>query len=358
MRLVLPITAACCFISATAAAQWLPQRSGTTAELRGLSVVDGSVAWASGTHGQVLHTTDGGRHWTVDSVPGAGALDFRDVQGASARSAWAMSSGDADKAQAWIYHTTSGGARWTPQYTTRMAGVFLDAIAFWDARHGIAMGDPVGGRFFLLETSDGGRSWTRIPPDRIPPSLPGEAAFAASGTCLAVQGSGDVWIATGGGPKARVFRSTNRGRTWTVADVPVQAGDASTGLFSVAFRDARHGVAVGGDYRRPNEPTANVAVTYDGGRSWRRARTMPTGYMSAVAYVPGTRATFVAVGLAGTALSTDDGSTWTMMDSVPYNSVAFGRSGAGWAAGPRGRIAKWVGARGSVRHQTDIHSHF
>lgn len=356
MRPIL-LLAASCIATATAAGQWIPQSSGTTAELRGLSIVDASVAWASGTRGQVLRTTDGGRHWRVDSVPRASALDFRDVQGADARTAWVMSSGDADKGQAWIYHTTDGGARWAAQYTTRTTGVFLDAIAFWDATHGIALSDPVNGRFFLLTTRDGGRRWTPVPPERLPPNLPGEAAFAASGTCLAVHGGGDVWIATGGGAKARVFHSTNRGRTWSVAEVPVKAGDASSGLFSVAFRDARHGIAVGGDYRKPNEASANVAVTSDGGRSWRLARTMPAGYLSAVAFVPGTRATAVAVGLAGTAVSTDGGSSWTMVDSVAYNSVAFGASGDGWAVGPRGRIAKWRGTRWSVRSRTDSRAH-
>lgn len=348
MRLVLHVVSACCLLSSGAAAQWSPQSSGTSAELRGLSVVGARVAWASGTGGVVLRTVDGGRRWRVDSVPGAGTLDFRDVHGASANEAWVMSSGDADKGQARIYRTADGGARWSLQYSTTQVGVFLDAIAFWDVRHGIALSDPVGGRFFLLTTSDGGRSWTRIPAERIPPTLPGEAAFAASGTCLTVHGDGDVWIGTGGGTRARVFHSANRGRTWSVADVPVQAGGASSGLFSVAFRDARHGVAVGGDYRKPNEPSANVAYTRDGGRTWQRARTMPAGYMSGVAFVPRTHATFVAVGLAGTAVSHDDGGSWSMVDSVAYNSVAFGASGDGWAVGPRGRVAKWRGERFSV----------
>lgn len=328
-------------------AQWAPQSSGTDAEFRGLSVVSPRVAWASGTRGRVARTTDGGATWRTDSVPGASALDLRAIHALDADVAWVMSAGPAEEGQARIFKTTDGGAHWTLQYSTAQRGVFLDAIAFWDSRHGIAMSDPVDGRLFLLTTGDGGATWTRVPPERLPPVLPGEAAFAASGSCLAVQGSGNVWIGTGGADRARVFRSTDRGRTWTVADTPVHAGAPSAGIFSVAFRDARHGVAAGGDYRTPRERTDNVAITADGGRTWTLAPgPLPAGYMSAVSYVPGAaRPTLVAVGLAGTALSTDDGRSWRMVDTAAYNSVRFvGPRGAGVAAGPGGRVARWRGA--------------
>jgi photosystem II stability/assembly factor-like uncharacterized protein len=195
---------------------------------------------------------------------------------------------------------------------------------------------------FLIVTADGGTTWTRVPPDALPPTLPGEPAFAASGTCITVQGDSSIWIATGGGERARVFRSTNRGRTWTVSDTPIHSG-GSAGIFSVAFADAQHGVIVGGDYAKPNERFDNVALTADGGRTWRLAKgPLPAGYMSAVAFLPGTRAQqLVAVGLAGTARSSDGGESWTMIDSTAYNSVAFRTARDGWAAGPRGRIAKW-----------------
>lgn len=263
-----------------------------------------------------------------------------------------MSAGEATKGQARMYATADGGSHWKLVFDTTLAGVFLDAIAFWDARHGIAMSDPVDGHLFILVTDDAGRSWRRIPPDRLPPVLPGEAAFAASGTCLTVEGAANAWIGTGGGATARVFRSTDRGRTWTVAVTPVRAGSASSGIFSVAFSDDLHGVAVGGDYQQPHSPLPNVALTDDGGKTWRLARgPLPAGYMSGVAYLPGrarvrgsavTRAgRIVAVGLAGTALSSDGGESWTMVDTVAYNSIAFTSSGEGWAVGPRGRIGRW-----------------
>ena len=326
-----------------AGAQWRPQPSGTDAEFRGLSVVSRTVAWASGARGRYARTTDAGRTWRVDSVPGAGTLDFRAVHAIDSRTAVLASAGDADKKQARIYRTADGGAHWTLVYSTEQKGVFLDALAFWDTRHGIALSDPVEGRFFLLTTGDGGRSWIRLAPDGIPPALQGEAAFAASGSCLTVQGPTNVWIGTGGGAKARVYRSTDRGRTWSVAETPVHAGGASSGIFSVAFRDARHGIAVGGDYQQATGNVANVALTDDSGETWRLAPgAPPNAYLSAVSYVPNSTLV-VAVGLAGTAVSSNLGESWTMIDSVSYNSVRFATGDAGWAAGPRGRIARWSG---------------
>jgi photosystem II stability/assembly factor-like uncharacterized protein len=324
-------------------AQWVPQSSGTNAEFRGLSVVSTSVVWASGTRGRIARTTDGGTTWVIDTVPGAATLDFRDIAAPSAKRAWALSAGEASTGAAKIFATADGGARWALQFSTDLNGVFLDALGFWDERHGIAMSDPVEGRLFLLTTDDGGATWNRVSPERSPAVLPGEAAFAASGTCLAVQGKNNVWIATGGAERARVFRSTDRGRSWSVAETPVHSGGGSAGIFSVAFADAEHGAVVGGDYQKPTEPFDNVALTDDGGRSWRRpSGPLPQGYMSGVTYLPGTRGrSLVAVGLAGTARSIDGGDSWSMLDSVAYNSVSFISPAVGWAVGPRGRIAKW-----------------
>ena len=327
---------------AVAKAQWTSAPSGTDAEWRGLSTAGASVVWASGTRGRYARSTDGGRSWHVDSLPGNSALDLRAVHALDARRAWVMSAGEAEKGQARIYRTTDAGAHWLLVYTTVQKGVFLDAIAFWDAQHGIAVSDPIDGRFFIVTTNDGGSTWSRVSPDRLPAVLPGEAAFAASGTCLTIDGESNVWIGTGGASVARVYHSVDRGRTWSVAESPIHAGSASSGIFGLAFRDDRHGIAVGGDYQMVRGGLPNVALTDDGGRSWRTARgSLPVGYLSAVSFVPGS-SSLIAVGLAGTALSSDGGESWRMVDSVGYNSVRFVDPNAGWAVGPKGRIARWT----------------
>lgn len=325
-------------VPAAARAQWTYVSSNTTAELRGLSAVSGRSVWASGARGTFVHSMDGGRTWRTDTVPGATTLDFRAIHALNDGAAYMASAGEAEKGLTRIYATGNGGRNWNLVYSTNQQGVFLDAIAFWDVKHGIALSDPVDGVFFLLTTADGGRSWARIPPDQLPRVLPGEAAFAASGSSLVVHGTGSVWIGTGGGGRARVMHSPDRGRTWIVTDAPVHADGGAAGIFSLAFFDGRRGVAVGGDYTRPRLQAPSVALTYDGGRTWHQARVAPPAYLSGVSYA-GSPARLVAVGLAGTFVSRDSGQTWTQTDSVAMNAVRF-VGNAGFAVGPRGRIAR------------------
>jgi photosystem II stability/assembly factor-like uncharacterized protein len=333
---------AVCFT--TAEAQWQSQESGTTASLRGLSAVSDRIAWASGTGGTVVRTSDGGATWRVITVPGADSLDFRDIEAFDDRRAYVLSIGNGRASR--IYKTQDGGRTWSLQFVNADSAAFYDCIAFWNVERGMAVSDPVQGRFRVLGTSDGGANWVELRPERIPPAIVGEAAFAASGTCLVVGRPDNVWIASGGASEARVYRSGSGGTTWQVASTPVRAGLSSRGIFSMAFADARRGVAVGGDYENPADMVANVALTDDGGATWRLAAGRPLGYRSAVAYVPGTDGrVLVAVGTSGSDYSVDGGETWTPIDTVGFNSVAFarGRSTAGWAVGPRGRIARWVG---------------
>ena len=328
------------FPTLVAGAQWRPLSSPTDVELRGLSVVSPRVVWASGTHGTVLRTTDAGATWKRDSVPGAATLDFRAIAATSRDLAHILSIGDSSR----IYRTTDGGRSWSLRFTATRKGSFFDAIQFWDAKHGIAMSDPVDGHFLVIATNDGGESWHEIPADGMPAALPSEGGFAASGTCLIVRGTRDAWLVSGGARVARLYHSADRGRTWTVRDTPLRAGVASAGIFSVAFRDATHGVIAGGDYQQPTLRGRNLAVTSDGGVTWTLpdSASSPMGYRSAVAFVPGGDGRrLVAVGLTGTDLSRDGGATWMPVDSVPYNSVAFAADGSGWAVGPRGRIARW-----------------
>ncbi|MEO8622289.1 MAG: glycosyl hydrolase [bacterium] len=319
-------------------AQWVAQPSGAQVEFRGLSVVSPTVAWASGQRGTVLRTTNGGLLWTIDTVPGAASLDLRSIAATSAQTAFAMSIGDSSR----IFRTVDGGRTWSVRFVGLRKGSFFDAIRFWDARHGVAVSDPVDGHFLLVTTSDGGDTWQEVPVDRMPHALANEGAFAASGSCIAVYGRSDVWFVTGGATVARVFHSSDRGRSWTVSDAPIRAGTASEGVFSVAFRDAMHGVITGGDYQKPALGGRNLALTTDAGRTWTLvdSASSPTGFRSAVEYVPGTAGRrLVVVGISGTDVSNDGGKTWVASDSVGYNSIQFGGA-TGYVVGPKGRVGK------------------
>ena len=333
-----------CFALATpaiAGAQWTYVSSGTTAELRGLSVVNDRVVWTTGARGTFLLSLDGGRSWKADSVPGATTLDLRAVHGVNGAQAFVASAGEAEKGLAKIFSTGNAGRAWELVYSTEQKGVFLDAIAFWDARHGIALSDPVDGAFVLLTTDDGGQTWSRMPAERLPRVLPGEAAFAASGSSLVVHGGSRVWIGTGGGGRARVMHSADRGRTWIVSEAPVHAEGGGAGIFAVAFFDERRGVAVGGDYTKPALAATSVALTQDGGRTWQPAASPPHAYLSGVSYA-GSAGNLVAVGLAGTFVSRDSGQTWMQRDTIALNAVRFSGT-TGVAVGPRGRIARTNG---------------
>jgi photosystem II stability/assembly factor-like uncharacterized protein len=319
-----------------ACAQWQMQTISTKSDFRGLYVVSPNVAWVSGTKGTYARITDGGKNWSVGTVPGAEKLDFRDVEAFGETTAYLLSAGPGDASR--VYKTVDGGKSWVMQFKSADPAAFLDAIAFWDEKNGIALGDPVKGLFQLIVTADGGANWKSLAARTLPPALSGEGAFAASGTCLATHGKSDVWFVTGGAKTARVFHSKDRGQNWEVSDTPIVAGAESAGIFSIAFRDKQHGMIVGGDYKKPNDSGATAATTSDGGKTWTPLdKRLP--FRSAVAWA---KDRWVAVGTSGSHVSHDNGDTWKLLDRENYNSVGFTPTGDGWAVGPKGRVAKFV----------------
>jgi photosystem II stability/assembly factor-like uncharacterized protein len=314
-------------VSTAAAQSWTPQTSGTTASFRGIAAVSDRVAWASGTGGTYVLTTDGGATWKAAQVPGAESLDFRDVHAVDERTAWLMAAGPGDKSR--LYRTTDGGAHWTLQFTNPDADGFFDSIAFWDAKRGLVVGDSVNGRMVVMTTDDGGEHWRRV---ETPPALDKEGAFAASGTAVITAGAREAWFAT---TRARVFHTADGGQSWTVAETPVRRDGPGAGIFSVAFA-ADRGIAVGGDYDKPAEDAHNIAITTDGGKTWSEPASRPSGFRSAVVYVPSIKA-WLATGTSGSDISTDGGATWKRFDSGAYNAIGFP-----WAVGPKGAIAKYA----------------
>lgn len=321
---------------------WVIQISGVTARLRGISAVNNRVIWASGSDSTVLRTDDGGEIWKKLTVT-ADKLDFRDIDAVDARTAYVLAIGNGDASR--IYKTNDGGANWVLQFRNDDPKAFYDAMSFWDARHGIVIGDSIDGKFCILTTDNGGQVWKRVPPETLPPALPNEGAFAASGTNIALWGNSHAWIATGGGARSRVLSTANRGRTWKIVEAPLQAG-ASAGIFSIAFRDARNGVIVGGDYTKESDAVNNLALTEDGGHTWKLGKGL-SGYRSVVAYAPersGKTKTLVAIGPSGADYSIDGGLTWKPLEGPGFDTLSFVRSNrrgvVGWAAGKDGAIGR------------------
>lgn len=328
---------------------WKRVDVGTAASFRGLSVVSGDVMWASGTHGTVIRTVDGGKSWNVHQVPGAQYQDFRGIRAFDAENAVIMSTGNAEKGLATIYRTSDGGKTWTLTFAPKTTGVFFDSIAFWDRKRGVVLSDPVDGHFVMFRTADGGATWTQITPEKFPAALKGEGSFAASNSCIALQGEKNIWFVTGGANVARVLRSADGGENWAAADTPVHPPNASSGLFSIAFRDDKYGVAVGGDYAKPgNSPRPTIIRTGDGGQTWKalggpdEPRSL---FFSSIAFLP-SRQTDISgmpgiwvVGPVG-AFMKPEGKPWVAEGAENLNDVALAAENTAWAVGPKGFVAR------------------
>jgi photosystem II stability/assembly factor-like uncharacterized protein len=335
-----------------------PQNSGTLQGLIAVSPVNSRVVWASGRGGTFVVTTDGGQTWNAGVVPGAEALQFRDVQGVSEHVAYLLSIGAGTDSR--IYKTTDGGATWTLQFQNQNPSAFYDCFAFWTPTRGIAQSDSVNGRFPVIRTTDG-LTWQDIG-DNLPAALPGESSFASSGTCVATQGRRNAWIVTGGASPSRVLATRDGGDTWNAYNSPLR-GSPTAGIFSVAFRDAFHGIIGGGDLDPEATPFDQTATSRDGGKTWTITRQQPNigtvfglSYASEVGRGRGhegerneggdhdeedANRTVVVTGPGGAAWTPDEGNRWFTLPGVNnYWGVAFGSPKTGWLVGTDGRILR------------------
>jgi photosystem II stability/assembly factor-like uncharacterized protein len=333
---------------ATAARHHLPSwhivHTGATgsADLRALSPVSRRVVWASGSDGTVLRTTNGGRSWRNVGPAGASALEFRGLKAFDARRAVIMSVGDHPR-DFRTYLTSDGGRHWRITNQNRNPQAFYDCMAFFGRRRGLLLSDPVNGRFRILITADGGRSWHIDPARNVPAARTNEYGFAASNSCITTSGRHDAWFGSGGPAGSRVYRSTDGGRHWEVAQTPLRRG-ASAGVFSVAFRNPRDGLAIGGDFAVPASAPRALALTADGGRTWTLvgAGAAPGEYRSGATWIPHTPETSLAVGLTGSDISTDGGLDWRRFDSGSFDAVVCTPGGLCWASGADERIGRLV----------------
>jgi photosystem II stability/assembly factor-like uncharacterized protein len=313
--------------------RWVPVPTGSDQQYRGLDAVDKRTAWVGGSAGEVLRTTDAGATWQDVSPPGSAGLLFRDVEAFSARRASVLAIGTGEASR--IYTTTDAGASWRLAFVNHDPDAFYDCMDFFaGGRRGLALSDPVGGKFRILATDDWGRTWHVLPTAGMPPAVAGEFAFAASGTCLVTSGGHDAWFASGGGA-ARVFHSRDGGLHWTVTEAPIAAAEAG-GVFSLAFRNPRDGLMVGGDFTAPDNGADASGFTNDGDH-WRGGGDL-SGYRSGVDWLTGAPATAIAVGPTGSDVTYDGGRHWSAFDTAPYDAVDC-VPGTCWASGPAGAVA-------------------
>jgi photosystem II stability/assembly factor-like uncharacterized protein len=307
----------------------IPIQQNKAISIRGLSVVDDKTAWVSGTKGTIGITTDGGVNWTWQQIKGFERSDFRDIEAFSDKEAVIIASGS----PAYILKTTDGGAHWDTKFQKTDTTYFLDAMDFSDKQHGFVLGDPIDGRFLLLETTDGGENWN---PSANPPiALKDEAAFAASGTCLRANTS--ITIVTGGS-KSRMLVSPISNKEWASVSLPLTNGTASRGAFSVAYGNNQT-IIVGGNYAKDKQ-TDSVAYLIPKSKAKYKKNAPaigPAGYQSCVEYI--NNDIFLATGTSGTNITTDGGKTWRKIDDVSYNVCRKAKRGnLILLAGDRGKL--------------------
>jgi photosystem II stability/assembly factor-like uncharacterized protein len=336
-----------------------PQTSGTKQLLIAVSPVDSRVVWAAGAGGTYVVTTDGGEHWKAAVVPGAENLQFRDVHGVSDQVAYLMSipNNGTTPTGFRIYKTVDGGATWTIEFKNETVNAFYDCFAFWTPDRGITHSDSVNGVFPDIRTTNG-LTWQSIA-SNMPPALPGEASFAASGTCITTEGFENAWIATGGSTIARILATRDGGDTWNAYDTPL-VSSASAGAISVAFRDPWNGIVGGGDLS--NNSKAETATSNDGGQTWTLTNKPPVqGAVFCLAYASGARdhhfgwdfrhdhdhlvvvtsETQPKYVSGDAAWTPDEGRTWFKLPDVSgYWAVGFADPRSGWFVGNDGKILK------------------
>jgi photosystem II stability/assembly factor-like uncharacterized protein len=307
---------------------------GKPTSIRGLSVVNDKVAWVSGSKGHVGLSVDGGQTWTWQQVKGFEQSDFRDIEAISAKEAIIMSSGT----PAVILKTTNGGISWGICYRNNDKAYFLDGLAFYNKKHGIAMGDPINGKFVLLETKDQGNTWTELKTG--PVALKEEAAFAASGTSVYIAGKNANAVLLTGGNVSRLLLSNHKLDKWNAVGMPLAQGQSSKGGFSLAAGGGQT-VLVGGNYSK-DKNRDSVACYYNGehidGNNFHLSTTMPQGYQSCVTYIE--QKTFLSTGTSGSNITIDGGLNWKPVDAGSYNVCQKAKSGnLIILAGDKGRIA-------------------
>lgn len=300
---------------------------GKRTSIRGLSVVNDNVAWVSGSAGYIATTIDAGKTWNWQQIKGYEKADFRDIEAFSAKEAIILSSGT----PALILKTTDGGATWDLKYKNDDKAYFLDAMDFADKKHGFILGDPIDNKFLLLETNDAGESWHAF--KNQPDAMPGEAAFAASGTCLRVDKKNNINIVTGG-TVARLLSSKPKSSGWEVINLPLTHGPSSNGAFSIS---ANNSVIVGGNYSK-DKTKDSVSCSLIKRDLYGLSTNPPAGYQSCVENIKGN--IYLSTGTSGSNVTSDGGFNWTQIDGTSFNVCRKAKNGElVLLAGDRGKIA-------------------
>ncbi len=318
----------CCLLADAQTVKML--NSGSKASLRGLSVVSDNVVWVSGSAGSVGRSVDGGETWKWTTVKGFEKTDFRDIEAFDKNTAIIMGIAS----PAYILKTIDGGENWKVVYENKDTSMFMDAMEFWNEQSGIVIGDPIGDKIFIARTFDGGETWRGIPVENNPTADKGEAFFASSGTNVRKLNKSEA-VFVSGGLRARLFIRDKK------IEMPILQGKESTGSNSIAVKDKKCMIIVGGDFTAKDDTTKNCVITLDGGESFKEPVIGPHGYRSCVEYLG--KKNWISCGLNGVDYSTDEGQNWAWISKDSFHAVRKAMKGkAVYFSGGGGRIGKLI----------------
>jgi photosystem II stability/assembly factor-like uncharacterized protein len=299
--------------------------------IRGLSVVNDATVWVSGNNGMVGLSLDSGKHFEWMKVKGFEQVDFRDIEAFSTTEAVIMGIAE----PAYILKTVDAGKTWKVVYKNETKGMFLDAMEWWNPQSGIVIGDPINGSMFVARTFDEGATWQTPPTQNLPKLVEGEACFASSGTNVRSFGTKEAVFITGG-QQSKFYRKNK------IIALPMLQGEESTGANSIAIHAKRKNIIiVGGDFNKKDSVAGNCALSKNGGKSFYKPNTSPTGYRSCVEYIGKQKA--ITCGLNGVDISNDHGNNWTNIATSGFHVVRKAKEGSAvYLAGSGGRIAKLI----------------
>ncbi len=207
-------------------------------------------------------------------------------------------------------------------------------MEFWNEQSGIVIGDPLKGRFFIAQTFDGGNTWQGIPEQNKPIADSGEACFAASGTNIRKLNNAEAIFITGG-LTSNVHVQNKK------INLPLIQGKETTGANSIAVKNKKTWMVVGGDFNTKDSSTKNAAITFNGGKKWKTPSKLPGGYRSCVEYIK--KKEWITCGLNGVDITKDNGETFTNISKEGFHVVRKAKKGkAVFFAGWNGRIGKLV----------------
>jgi photosystem II stability/assembly factor-like uncharacterized protein len=297
--------------------------------LRGLSVVDNKIVWVSGSNGTVGNSLDAGKTWKWVTVKGFEKSDFRDIEAFDKKTAVIIAVAE----PAYILRTEDGGETWKVVFENKTKGMFLDAMEFWNDQSGIVIGDPINDRFYIARTFDGGKTWRDIPESNKPIADKGEACFASSGTNIRKLNKSEA-VFVSGGLSSHFFYRNRR------IELSIIHGKESTGANSMAVKNHKIMIVVGGDFLKKDDMDQNCAITKDGGNTWYQPNTFPSGYRSCVEYLEKNK--WITCGLNGADLSNDDGSTWTNFSRESFHVCRKAKKGNAVFFAGNGRVGRLV----------------